>query len=193
VKRQPHFKTLVQKLERFDVRGDFTLTELGHGLDEWNIETTATLSQDGKHFDFHSPSLDAAKSSIGHCFAYDSACQSGLIRQELIDVWEANCILEDAAWYVEHNGILSRDLHEKRILAVDRVKLHLQSVIDDFDMSKHHGTKPLVSRSGWNGFLRERTATEQAVVWRHGGLRMRRHHLLEKILRMQSDTHQDDW
>jgi len=62
VERQPHFKGLIQQLERFDSCGDFMLTELGHGLDARNIETTATLSNDGKHFDLHSPSLDAAKS-----------------------------------------------------------------------------------------------------------------------------------
>lgn len=62
VERQRHFKGLIQQLERFDLCGDFMLTELGHGLDARNIETTATLSRDGKHFDLHSPSLDAAKS-----------------------------------------------------------------------------------------------------------------------------------
>jgi acyl-CoA oxidase len=62
VKRQPHLKTLVQQLERFETCGDFMLTELGHGLDARNIETTATLSADGRYFDLHSPSPDAAKS-----------------------------------------------------------------------------------------------------------------------------------
>lgn len=37
------------------------LTEVGHGLDARNIETTATLSQDGTSFDLHTPSLNAAK------------------------------------------------------------------------------------------------------------------------------------
>jgi alkylation response protein AidB-like acyl-CoA dehydrogenase len=62
VKRQPHFKDLIQQLERFGICGDFMLTELGHGLDARNIETTATLSADGTYFDLHSPSPDAAKS-----------------------------------------------------------------------------------------------------------------------------------
>lgn len=62
IKRQPHFKSLIQRLEKFEVCGDFMLTEVGHGLDARNIETTATLSQDGRYFDLHSPSADAAKS-----------------------------------------------------------------------------------------------------------------------------------
>ena len=61
MKRQPHFKSLVQHLEKFEVCGDFMLTELGRGLDARNIETTATLSQDGSYFDLHTPSIDAAK------------------------------------------------------------------------------------------------------------------------------------
>jgi alkylation response protein AidB-like acyl-CoA dehydrogenase len=52
VKRQPHFKSFLQQLERFEICGDFMLTELGHGLDARNIQTTATLSPDGKYFDF---------------------------------------------------------------------------------------------------------------------------------------------
>jgi acyl-CoA oxidase len=62
MKRQPHFKGLVQQLEKFEICGDFMLTENGHGLDARNIETTATLSSDGEFFDLHSPSIDAAKS-----------------------------------------------------------------------------------------------------------------------------------
>ena len=91
--------------------------------------------------------------AIGHRFAYDSA--SGSVRQELIDVWESDCMLEDAAWYVENTGISSRELQEKRILAIERARPHLQAVIDEFDMGKHHGSTPLVSREGLTGFVRE--------------------------------------
>ena len=44
------------------------LTELGHGLDAANIETTATLREDGS-FDLHTPNPNAAKSvhSSGLC------------------------------------------------------------------------------------------------------------------------------
>ena len=40
--------------------GQFCLTELGHGLDAFHLETTATLLPDG-HFDLHTPSERAAK------------------------------------------------------------------------------------------------------------------------------------
>lgn len=61
-KHQPHLRSLLQQLESFELCGDFMLTELGHGLDARNIETTATLSHDGKHFELHTPSPNAAKS-----------------------------------------------------------------------------------------------------------------------------------
>lgn len=40
--------------------GQFCLTEVGHGLDAFNLETTATMLADG-HFDLHTPTATAAK------------------------------------------------------------------------------------------------------------------------------------
>ena len=91
--------------------------------------------------------------AIGHRFAYDSASRS--VRQELLDVWESDCILEDAAWYVEHTGLSNQKLQEKRIWAIERARPHLQSIIDGFDMAKHHGSTPLVSKASSDGFLGE--------------------------------------
>ena len=99
--------------------------------------------------------------AIGHRFAYDSA--SGSVRQELIDVWESDCMLEDAAWYVEHTGMSSGEIQEKRILAIERARPHLQAIIDEFDMGKHHGAMPLVLREGLAGFVRELPSFEPGV------------------------------
>jgi alkylation response protein AidB-like acyl-CoA dehydrogenase len=60
--KQPHLLPLLQQLADFQLCGEFMLTELGHGLDARNIETTATLSADGTTFDLHTPSAAAAKS-----------------------------------------------------------------------------------------------------------------------------------
>jgi acyl-CoA oxidase len=62
VAKQPSLKHLLGQLERFELCGDFMLTEIGHGLDARSIETTATLSDDGRSFDLHTPSSAAAKS-----------------------------------------------------------------------------------------------------------------------------------
>ncbi|VUC36573.1 unnamed protein product [Clonostachys rosea] len=60
-KRAPELADLVQKMLNFDVNGQFMLTELDHGLDARNLETTATLQPDGS-FELHTPHPGAAKS-----------------------------------------------------------------------------------------------------------------------------------
>ncbi|KAI1817998.1 acyl-CoA dehydrogenase/oxidase [Poronia punctata] len=57
---RPDLIPLLEKLLRFDLCGEFMLTEIGHGLDARNLETTATLQPDGS-FDLHSPTATAAK------------------------------------------------------------------------------------------------------------------------------------
>jgi alkylation response protein AidB-like acyl-CoA dehydrogenase len=62
VEKQPKLLPLLDQLMNFDVSGHFLLTEVGRGLDARNLETTATLSRDGKTFDLHTPSPAAVKS-----------------------------------------------------------------------------------------------------------------------------------
>lgn len=57
---RPDLLPLLKALERFDVCGEFLLTELGHGLDARNLETTATLQSDGS-FVLDTPHPGAAK------------------------------------------------------------------------------------------------------------------------------------
>ncbi|KAK7926939.1 hypothetical protein PG985_003937 [Apiospora marii] len=57
---RPDLLPLLQMLERFDTCGEFLLTELGHGLDVRNLETTATHQADGS-FVLHTPNPRAAK------------------------------------------------------------------------------------------------------------------------------------
>ncbi|KAF4610262.1 hypothetical protein D9613_010657 [Agrocybe pediades] len=59
LRRRPDFKPLVQRLLRFDTVGIYLLTERGHGLDSFNIETTATKTSDG--YILHTPREEAAK------------------------------------------------------------------------------------------------------------------------------------
>ncbi|CAG9942501.1 unnamed protein product [Clonostachys rosea f. rosea IK726] len=60
-RKSPEIAELVQKMLNFDVNGQFMLTELDHGLDARNLETTATLLPDGS-FELHTPHPGAAKS-----------------------------------------------------------------------------------------------------------------------------------
>ncbi|KAL3469699.1 hypothetical protein BJX99DRAFT_267941 [Aspergillus californicus] len=57
---RPELQTVLERALKFDISAQFMLTEVGHGLDARNLETTATLLPDGD-FELHSPSLAAAK------------------------------------------------------------------------------------------------------------------------------------
>ncbi|KAG6890035.1 hypothetical protein C0995_012492 [Termitomyces sp. Mi166 len=59
LKTRPDFKSLVDRMLRFDTVGIYLLTERGHGLDAFNIETTATKTADG--YILHTPREEAAK------------------------------------------------------------------------------------------------------------------------------------
>jgi alkylation response protein AidB-like acyl-CoA dehydrogenase len=52
--------SLVDDLLEYRTIGQFFLTELGHGLDAENLETTATLTSSGD-FILHTPRAQAAK------------------------------------------------------------------------------------------------------------------------------------
>ncbi|KFY23161.1 hypothetical protein V491_02635 [Pseudogymnoascus sp. VKM F-3775] len=54
-------RPLLDDLQNFKLCGEFMLTEVGHGLDALNIETTSTLQADGS-FILHTPNRAAAKS-----------------------------------------------------------------------------------------------------------------------------------
>ena len=47
IKDRPDLADLLEALLNFDICGEFMLTEVGHGLDVRNLETTATLQPDG--------------------------------------------------------------------------------------------------------------------------------------------------
>ncbi|KAG7440704.1 acyl-CoA dehydrogenase NM domain-like protein [Guyanagaster necrorhizus] len=57
---RPDLKDIVDRLLSFELNGQYCLTELGHGLDVINMETTATLLQSGE-FELHTPVAHAAK------------------------------------------------------------------------------------------------------------------------------------
>jgi acyl-CoA oxidase len=91
--------------------------------------------------------------AIGHRFAYESALASGTVRKELLDVWEADCILQDAAWYVENTELTNRGVHERYQDAMESVRPYVNAVIDEWDMERHFGSTPLVSKEHWDGFM----------------------------------------
>ncbi|KAF7336927.1 hypothetical protein MVEN_02129100 [Mycena venus] len=57
---RPDLQAVLQDALQFKVIGQFCLTEVGHGLDAMNIETTATMLPDGS-FELNTPNDQAAK------------------------------------------------------------------------------------------------------------------------------------
>ncbi|KAI1126242.1 acyl-CoA dehydrogenase/oxidase [Nemania abortiva] len=60
VSRRPDLVPMLEKLLKFDLCGEFLLTEIGRGLDARNLGTRATLQSDGS-FDLHTPHASDAK------------------------------------------------------------------------------------------------------------------------------------
>jgi len=59
LKARPDLRPLVERLLRFETVGIYLLTERGHGLDAFNIKTTATKVHGG--YVLHTPREEAAK------------------------------------------------------------------------------------------------------------------------------------
>lgn len=59
LKTRPDLQPIVDGALRCEFYGGFLLTEVGHGLDVTNIETTATMVEDG--FILNTPTPSAAK------------------------------------------------------------------------------------------------------------------------------------
>ncbi|TVY33571.1 Acyl-coenzyme A oxidase-like protein [Lachnellula subtilissima] len=57
---RPDLVPLMKSILEFKTSAQYLLTEVGHGLDARNLETTATLLANGE-FDLHSPTKDSAK------------------------------------------------------------------------------------------------------------------------------------
>ncbi|KAF6808256.1 hypothetical protein CSOJ01_07669 [Colletotrichum sojae] len=60
LEHRPDLAGILEDLQSFNVYGEFMLTEIGHGLDVRNLETTATMLEDGS-FVLNTPTLGAAK------------------------------------------------------------------------------------------------------------------------------------
>ncbi|KAJ6509202.1 hypothetical protein C8R47DRAFT_12821 [Mycena vitilis] len=61
VGKRADLKDLLQDLLEYKISGQFCLTEVDHGLDAANIETTATALHNDAGFTLHTPHLGAAK------------------------------------------------------------------------------------------------------------------------------------
>lgn len=62
-------------------------------------------------------------------------------------------MLQDAAWYVENTDTTNQGIHAKYQSAIESVRPHLNTIIGEWDMEKHFGSTPLISKEHWDGFM----------------------------------------
>ncbi len=101
---RPDLHPVLEKLENFDICGEFMLTEIGHGLDAKNLETTATVLPCGS-FDLHSPNFQAGKAMPL------STPEAGMPRvavvfAKLIENGEDRGVKPFLVWLSDTNGML---------------------------------------------------------------------------------------
>lgn len=109
---RPDLSALVDDLMEFKLCGDFMLTEIGHGLDARNLETTATLLPDG-YFDLHTPNPSAAKAmppSTPQCGVPRVAIVFARLITDGMDYGVKPFLVRIADGEAMHRGITSRAL-----------------------------------------------------------------------------------
>ncbi|KAJ7863766.1 hypothetical protein B0H14DRAFT_3107587 [Mycena olivaceomarginata] len=79
LKESSYVQSLMDDVLSFNVLAHYCLTEVGHGLDAINIETTGTLLADGS-FELHTPHPGAAKSVLFMGFFCNIESEVGIYR-----------------------------------------------------------------------------------------------------------------
>ena len=89
--------------------------------------------------------------AIGHRMAYDAAVEQG-VRQCLINLYVANVVTLDLAWYVEHAGLGRDTQQEMATRAMDGVLPILGELVHEMDMFAYVNA-PIVSDESWATFV----------------------------------------
>ncbi len=89
--------------------------------------------------------------AIGHRMAYDAAVEQG-VRPALIDLYVANVMKLDAAWYVEFAGLGRAAQQAMETRAMDAVLPMLGELVKEMDVFAYINA-PLVSDERWAAFV----------------------------------------
>ncbi|KAI0644432.1 acyl-CoA dehydrogenase NM domain-like protein [Trametes meyenii] len=98
------------------------------------------------------PRCQPMMEAIGHRMAYDAAVQQG-VRKALIDLYVANVVSLDAAWYAEHTGFSRTEQHAMTTRAMDAVLPMLEELVKEMDVFEYI-TAPIVSDGRWDEFVK---------------------------------------
>lgn len=99
------------------------------------------------------PYCQPVMEAIGHRMAYDAAVAAG-VRPSLIDLYVANVVKLDAAWYAEHAELGRKAQQEMETRAQDQVLPLLGKLVKDMDVFAYV-TAPIISDERWAGFVQD--------------------------------------
>lgn len=97
------------------------------------------------------PHCQPVMEAIGHRAAYDAAVAQG-VRSCLVDLYVANVVKLDSAWYAEHAGLGWRAQQEMLTRAMDEVLPILGELVNEMDMFAYVNA-PIVSDESWAAFV----------------------------------------
>ena len=99
------------------------------------------------------PRCRSLVSAVGHRMAYDAAAESSVVTPEMLDLFEATCMLEDAGWYVEHKKLSMSALQRRHAKAVSALLPKLNSMLEQ-TLAEPWSTAPILKDEAWNNFIR---------------------------------------
>ena len=99
------------------------------------------------------PYCQPAMEAIGHRMAYDAAVAAG-VRPCLIDLYAANVVKLDPAWYAEHAGLGRKAQQEMETRAQDQVLPLLGKLVKEMDVFPYV-TAPIISDDRWTAFVQD--------------------------------------
>ena len=97
------------------------------------------------------PLCQPAVEAIGYRMAYDAAVAAE-VRPCLVDLYVANVIKIDAAWYADHAGLGRAAQLENERIAHDAVLPLLEELVHEMDVIPYVSA-PIVSDSAWDAFV----------------------------------------
>ncbi|KAI1785917.1 acyl-CoA dehydrogenase NM domain-like protein [Ganoderma leucocontextum] len=97
------------------------------------------------------PHCQPVMEAIGHRMAYDAAVAHA-VRPCLVDLYVANVVRLDPAWYVEHAGLGRRAQQEMGARAMDAVLPLLGELVKEMDVFAYV-TAPIASDERWDAFV----------------------------------------
>lgn len=115
----------------------------------------AQISTDGNHrsVEFNNAILPRCQSlieAIGHRMAYEAAVAAG-IDSDLLTLFEADCILQDSSWYVQHAGLTREDVFERESRALTSVLPRLEALLEGTG-AEEYVDAPILSPTAWEAF-----------------------------------------